>query len=235
MHLVVIGSHICYIWHMKKQLLHISAEAAELIRKYHEVEDADDSLYFDSDLKRKRLLAAAETMVKSIAMVSPDNPSFEESARLASEIQAQCLAPSVAPVHSETKEQVYNSLVERLQPLLESELVGKCMRLKTGAYDFDVFKVTEVTVRSGMHDFLEIYVTGNGFRYTVNPQKSDRSNWPSFAQVSAECTDLLSTGKDRHDYKDRWLYVISEEEMAEEFTKRMVDLSNLIGIDLKAT
>jgi hypothetical protein len=217
---------------MKKQLLHISAEAAELIRKYHEVEDADDSIYFDSDLKRKRLLAAAETMVKSIAMVSPDNPSFEESARLASEIQAQCLAPDVAPVHPETKEQVYNSLLERLQPLLESELVGKCMRLKTGAYDFDVFKVTKVIARCGMHDFLKIYLDGNGFRYTVNPQKSDRSNWPSFTQVSAECTDLLITGKDRYDYKDRWLYIISEEEMAEEFTKRTADLAKLIGIDL---
>ena len=217
---------------MKKQLLHISAEAAELIREYHEVENSDDSLYFDSDLKRKRLLAAAEHMVKSIAMVSPDNPSFEESARLASEIQAQCLSPDVAPVHPETKEQVYRSLLERLQPLLESELVGKCMRLKTGAYDFDVFKVTKVNARSDMHHFLEIYVIGNGFRYTVNTQKSNRSNWPSFAQVSVECTDLLINGKDRHDYKDRWLYVISEEEMAEEFTKRMVDLARLIGIDL---
>ena len=135
-------------------------------------------------------------------------------------------------MHPETKEQVCRSLLERLQPLLESELVGKCMRLKTGAYDFDVFKVTKVNARSGMHHFLEIYVIGNGFRYTVNPQKSNRSNWPSFAQVSVECTDLLINGKDRHDYKDRWLYVISEEEMAEEFTKRMVDLARLIGIDL---
>ena len=118
MHLVATGYRVCYIRSMKKQLLHISAEAAELIRKYHEVENSDDSLYFDSDLKRKRLLAAAEHMVKSIAMVSPDNPSFEESARLASEIQAQCLSPDVAPVHPETKEQVYRSLLERLQPLL---------------------------------------------------------------------------------------------------------------------
>lgn len=232
MHLVATGSRVCYIRSMKKQPLHISTEAAELLRKYHEVENSDDSLYFDSDLKRKRLLAAAEHMVKSIAMVSPDNPSFEESARLASEIQAQCLSPDVAPVHPETKEQVYRSLLERIQPLLESELVGKCMRLKTGAYDFDVFKVTKVNARSGMYHFLEIYVFGNGFSYTVNPQKSNRSNWPYFAQVSVECTDLLINGKDRHDYKDRWLYMISEEEMAEEFTKRMVDLARLIGIDL---
>lgn len=216
----------------KRELLHISKEAADLIRRYYQVEMEDDSFYLNPDGKRTRLLASANELVKSIARVNKDSPSFDEVSRIASDLLVQARAPDGTPVHKETKQQVFWSLVEQLHPLLISELVGKCLCLKTGAYDFDIFKVTEVETIVGIYDRLEIYIRGAGFTYTSNPQKSERSVYTAFEPISFQCADLLITGKDRHDYKDRWLYVISEEEMAEEFTRRMVDLAKLIGIDL---
>ena len=217
---------------MKKQLLHISAEAAELIRKYHEVEDADDSLYLNPDGKRARLLASAEELVKSIARVNEGSPSFDEISRIASDLLVQARTPEGTPVHKKTKRQAFNSLVEQLKPLLNSELVGKCLCLKTGAYDFDILKVTEVETSVGIYDRLVIIMRGAGFIYTSNPQKSERSAFTGFGTISFPCADLLIDGRDRDNYKDRWLYMISEEEMTEEFTRRMADLARLIGIDL---
>lgn len=217
----------------KRELLHISQEAVDLIRRYYQVEREDDSFYLNPDGKRTKLLASANELVKSIAQVNENNPSFDEVSRIASDLLVQVRAPEGTPVHKETKQQVFWSLVEQLHPLLISELAGKCLCLKTGAYDFDIIKVTEVETIVGLYDRLEIYIRGAGFTYTSNPQKSERSVFTDFKPISLQCTDLLIDGRDRHDYKDRWMYVISEEEMTEEFTKRMADLARLIGIDLK--
>lgn len=219
----------------KRELLHISQEAAGLIRRYWQVEKEDDSLYLNPDDKRTRLLASANELVKSIVRVDEGSPSFDEVSRIASDLLAQARAPEGTPVHKETKQQVFKSLVEQLKPLLNSELVGKCLCLKTGAYDFDILKVTEVDISVGIFDRLVIIMRGTGFVYTSNPQKSERSAFTGFGMISFPCADLLIDGRDRDNYKDRWLYVISEEEMAEEFTKRMADLARLIGIDLKGT
>lgn len=216
----------------KRELLHISQEAAGLIRRYWQVEKEDDSLYLNPDDKRTRLLASADELVKSIARVNKDSPSFDEVSRIASGLLAQARAPEGTPVHKETKRQAFNSLVEQLKPLLNSELVGKCLCLKTGAYDFNILRVTEVEVSVGIYDRLKIIMRGAGIFYTSNPQKSERSAFTDFGTISFPCADLLIDGRDRDNYKDRWLYVISEEEMAEEFTKRMADLARLIGIDL---
>jgi hypothetical protein len=217
----------------KRELLHISQETADLFRRYYQVEKEDDSLYINPCGKRTRLLASADELVKSIIHVNNDSPSFDEVSRIASDLLMQAQAPEGTPVHKETKQQVFNSLVEQLNSLLDSELVGKCLCLKTGAYDFDIFKVTKVEASVGIYDRLTIYMQGTGFFYTSNPQKSERSAFTGFAPISFPCTDLLIDGMDRYDYKNRWLYVISEEEMTEEFTKRMTDLGRLIGIDLK--
>jgi hypothetical protein len=219
----------------KRELLHISQEAAGLIRRYCQIEKEDDSLYLNPDGKRTRLLASAEELVKSIARVNEGSPSFDEISRIASDLLVQARTPEGTPVHKETKRQAFNSLVEQLKPLLNSELVGKCLCLKTGAYDFDILRVTEVEVSVGIYDRLEIIMRGAGIFYTSNPQKSERSAFTDFGMISFPCADLLIDGRDRNDYKDRWLYVLSEEEMAEEFIKRMADLARLIGIDLKGT
>ena len=136
----------------KRELLHISKEAADLIRRYYQVEKEDDSFYLNPDGKRTRLLASVEELAKSIARVNKDSPSFDEVSRIASDLLVQARAPEGTPVHKETKQQVFNSLVEQLKPLLDSELVGKCLCLKTGAYDFDILKVTEVEARVGIYD-----------------------------------------------------------------------------------
>ena len=217
----------------KRELLHISNKATDLIRRYHQVEKDDYSFYLNPDGKRTKLLASANELVKSIAQVNKDRPSFDEVSRIASDLLVQARAPEGTPVHKETKQQVFRSLVDQLNPLLISELVGKCLCLKTGAYDFDVFKVTGVEARVGIYDWLDVSMHGTGFEYTSNPTKSTRSAFTKFTQYSFPCASLLIDGRDRYDYKDRWLYVISEEEMLEEFTKRMVDLAKLIGIDLK--
>ena len=91
-------------------------------------------------------------VLEAIARVNKDSPSFDEVSRIASDLLVQARAPEGTPVHKETKQQVFNSLVEQLKPLLDSELVGKCLCLKTGAYDFDILKVTEVEARVGIYD-----------------------------------------------------------------------------------
>lgn len=221
----------------KRKLLHISNEAADLIRRYEMVEKEDDSLYLNPDSKRDKLLASANQLVTSISNVNKKNPSFDEVTKIVSYLLEQAREPEGTTVHKETKDQVFKSLVEQLNPLLISELVGKYLCLKTGAYDFAVFKVTEVEAKVGIYKWLDICVSGTGFRYNSNHQNSDRSVYTHFTKISVQCISLLIDGKDRYDGKDRWLYVISEEEMVEEFTKLMEELAKLlskvIGIDLK--
>ena len=203
---------------------------ADRLLRYKHTEDDDPSLYFNPDGKRNRISKAIEELRGKIARVGDANPSFDAVEHLAETIALQCRTQDTAPVFQQTKEQIYNEIVQELTPLVEEELIGKYLCYKTGAHEFAYFKCDRVEVRVGMHNRLEIFAAGPGFDIDIAPVSScfHRHAFPNFKDFFLDVKDLLLTGK--FDYMKKWLYVLSEAEYRKQFEKAVAGIAKTIGI-----
>ena len=204
----------------KRELFMISPEAGNLVRKYDETYEADISLYAEPSGKRDRLRKAAENLLARICRVDDSNPSFDEVCRLALDISGDCMAKDAEPAIPMTKAQVYDEIIEKLAPLLEAELLGKCICIKNGVSKFTYIRLDGVVTRKGMCDRLEVYVSGWGFHLDTREPCYDHRKLPVFGRECAQLEHMLLTGKDEckrqsNDYRPEWLYVLSEEEFSE--------------------
>ena len=213
---------------MKKQeLFNISPEGAVLVQKYEETRMADDGLYFKPDAKRTRIMKSIDNMQNSICRVSGSNPSFDEVASLARQIAEDCLQEDTKPVYPQTKEEIYIDIIKRLQPILDRELVGKYICIKTGSSEFKYLKVTKVDAKVGFNDCLQVWVDGPGFGFSTD----DNSGFPAFKKFSIGCAGLLLTGKDTFDYKKRWMYIMSKDAIKEKLDSTMAYFRNAMELD----
>lgn len=213
---------------MKKQeLFNISPEGAVLVQKYEETRMADDDLYFKPDAKRTRIMKSIDNMQNSICRVSGSNPSFDEVASLARQIAEDCLQEDTKPVYPQTKEEIYIDIIKRLQPILDRELVGKYICIKTGTTEFKYINVTKVEAKVGFNDCLQVWVDGPGFGFST----VDNPGFPVFKKFCIGCADMLLTGKDTFDYKKRWLYIMSKDAIKEKLDSTMGDFRNAMELD----
>lgn len=216
---------------MKKQeLISVSPEAAALIVRYNYVSADNNELYVNPDGKRARLHKAAEDLTARIINVSQCNPDFDEVARMANDIAEQCGIPDATPKYPQTKEQIYEEIVEKLCPMLQAELIGKNLLFKDGPYKFSYFKADRLKVRNGMHSTLEIVIAGPGFSIDYSPdnQLLIRHRFPMFKDIAVDAATLLVTGKNEP-FK-QWLYVISDKEYLTQFNSAVSGIAKTIGV-----
>ena len=221
---------------MKKQeLFTASPQMASLILGYKHTEDDDPTLYYNPDGKREQISKAIDALHEKLIRVREDNPSFDEVEHLAETIALQCRTPDLAPVFQQTKEQIYNEIVQELTPIVTEELIGKYLCHKTGAYEFSYFKCDRVEARVGMYNKLEILAGGRGFDIDTTPISSSfRGNvFPKFKVFFISVKDLLLTGK--YEYTKQWLYVLSEAEYRKQFEKAVAGIAKSIGISQEET
>ena len=219
---------ICYICGMKKQKqFSISAKGAMLVSKYNKTRADPSDLYVNPQLKRNNIREAVQALENRIIQVSDSNPSFEEAAKMASDIAAQCLASEAGPKYDQTKEQVYDSILTELQPILETELLGKNICIKQGAYKFSYLKVTKVEARKWMHNQLEVCISGNGMK--VERLYGDK--FPVFDRMVINIIDVLVSGKTDNRYGEKtWMYVLSDDEMKNQFETAFSDIAHKVGM-----
>lgn len=219
----------------KRQLFKISQEAGNLVRKYDETLRADISLYADPSGKRDRLRKAAENLLTRICRVDDLNPSFDEVSSLALEISGDCMAKDAEPAIPMTKAQVYDEIVGKLAPLLEAELLGKCICIKNGVSKFTYIRLDGVSTRKGMGDRLSVYASGWGFHLDTREPCYDHRKLPVFGRESANLEYMLLTGKDEckrqsNDYSPEWLYVLSEDEFRKQFSDAVAEIAGALDI-----
>lgn len=220
---------ICYICGMKKQKqFAISAQGAMLISKYSKTLADPDDLYVNPQLKRDNIRAAVQALENRVIQVSDSNPSFEEAAKMASDIAVQCMSSEAGPKYDQTKEQVYNSILAELQSLLETELLGKNICIKNGAYKFSYLKVNKVEARIWMHNQLQVWIFGPGMK--VDLLYGDK--YPVFDRMSTNCIDVLVSGKTNNRYGEKtWMYVLSDDEMKKQFETAFSDIASKVGMN----
>ena len=219
----------------KRELFKISPEAGNLVRKYDETWGADISLYADPSGKRTRLRKAAENLLNRICRVDDSNPSFDEVSSLALDIAGDCMAKDAEPAIPMTKAQVYDEILGKLAPLLEAELLGKCICIKNGVSKFKYIRIDGISTRKGMCDGLEVHASGWGFHLDTREQCCGHVTLPAFGRKSANLEHMLLTGKDEckresNDYSPEWLYVLSEEEFRKQFTDAVAEIAGTLGI-----
>ena len=221
---------------MKKcELFKISPEAAELVRKYDETYAADGSLYLNPYGKKEKLRKVAENLLSRICRIDDINPSFDEVSSMALEISGECMAKDAEPAIPMTKEQVYADIVGKLTPMLEAELMGKCICIKNGTWKFKYIRVDGVSVRVGFCQYLEVYVSGWGFSCDRQEPSYDRRKLPEFNRFGACLEHMLLTGKDEckrqsNDYRPEWLYVLSDDEFRKQFEISVAGIAGALGI-----
>ena len=203
---------------------------ADRLLRYKHTEDDDPSLYFNPNGKRERISKAIEELQGKLVRVGEANPSFDEVEHLAETIALQCRTPDADPVFQQTKEQIYNEIVQELTPLVKEELIGKYLCYKTGAFEFAYFKCERVDVRVGMYNKLEIFAGGPGFAIDTAPVSScfHGHAFPNFKDFFLDVKNLLLTGK--FEYMKKWLYVLSEAEYRKQFEKAVAGIAKTIGI-----
>lgn len=213
----------------KRELFTAPPEIASRILRYKHTEDDDPTLYYNPGGKRERLSKAIEELQGKLVHVDDDNPSFDEVEHLADAIAQQCRTPDSAPVFQQTKEQIYNEIVQELTPLVTEELIGKCLCHKSGAYEFTYFKCDRIVVRVGIYNKLEILAGGRGFTIDATPVSSNFRGhvFPTFKVSLLGVNDLLLTGK--NEYMKKWLYVLSEDEYRKQFEKAVAGIAKSIG------
>ncbi len=217
----------------KMELFNISPEGAALVKEYEATRKAEDGVYLDPDGKRRRILKAADELQQRICRVSNEHPSFDEVATMANQIAEDCLKADSAPTYNMTKEEVYAAIVKQLQPILDRELVGKFICIKTGPWEFKYIKVTKVVAQDGIYGGLQVWVSGPGFGVFTGNDFNGEKLFPSFKKFSADCAGLLTTGKDEFEYKKRWLYVMSPEAIREKLDSVMSEFRVTVGLDDK--
>jgi len=221
---------------MKKQeLFTASPEMATRLLRYKHTEDDDPSLYYNTDGKKVRISKAIEELQGKLIRVDDDNTSFDEVEHLAETIALQCRTPDSAPVYRQTKQQIYDEIVQELTPLVTGELIGKFLCYKKGAYEFAYFKCNRVEVRVGIYDKLDILAGGPGFAIDTTPVSSSFHGhvFPNFKEFLLDVKDLLLTGK--YEYMKKWLYVLSEAEYRKQFEKTVAGIAKTVGINQEET
>ena len=217
----------------KMELFKISPEGAALVKEYDDTRKAEDGVYLDPYGKRTRIMKAADELQQRICRVSDEHPSFGEVAKMATQIAEDCLKADSAPTYNMTKAEVYAAVVKRLQPILDRELLGKFICIKTGPWEFKYIKVTKVEAQDGIYGRLQVWVSGPGFGEFAGSDYNGEKQFPSFKKFSVDCTGLLVTGKDEFEYKKRWMYVMSPEAIREKLDDVMAEFRERVGLDDK--
>lgn len=213
------------------ELFNISPEGAALVKEYEATRKAADGVYFDPEAKLKRILKASDELQQRICRVRNDNPSFDEVAAMARQIAEDCMKADSSPTYNMTKEEVYAAVIKKLQPILDRELLGKFICIKTGPWEFKYIKVTKVVAQDGIYGGLQVWVSGPGFGEFTGTDSYGDKLFPSFKKFSADCAGLLTTGKDEFEYKKRWLYVMSPEAIREKLDAVMSEFRVTVGLD----
>lgn len=215
------------------ELFNISPEGAALVKEYEDTRKAEVGVYFDPEAKLKRILKAADELQQRICRVRNDNPSFDEVAAMARQIAEDCLKADSSPTYNMTKEEVYAAVIKKLQPILDRELLGRFICIKTGPWEFKYIKVTKVHAQDGIYGGLQVWVTGPGFGEFTGTNLDGEKLFPSFKMFTVDCAGLLVTGKDEFDYKKRWLYVMSTEAIREKLDSVIAEFRERVGLDGK--
>lgn len=215
----------------KMELFKISPEGAALVKEYDDTRKAEVGVYFDPEAKLKRILKASDELHQRICRVRNDNPSFDEVAAMARQIAEDCLKADSSPTYNMTKEEVYAAVIKKLQPILDRELLGRFICIKTEPWEFKYIKVTKVHAQDGIYGGLQVWITGPGFGVLAGNDSYGDKLFPRFKMFTVDCAGLLVTGKDEFDYKKRWLYVMSPEAMWEKLDYVMSEFRETVGLD----